>query len=183
MDFFIKIGLTQSYFGTKKIIERLNYRNRKKRFLIWVQIRLNRSNINSMIKFSKKVEYALIALVYMAQKPGRELTTARELSNEYNISLELMGKILQSLVRSGLVISVQGVKGGYYIGPSIDHIKIISVISAIDGQIAIANCMNNEQQTVCKRERNCPIRKSMEDIQSRLVNLLDEITLKDFQKP
>jgi len=134
------------------------------------------------MKFSKKVEYALIALLYMAQKPIGELTTARELSDKYDISLELMGKILQSLVKSGIVISVQGVKGGYYLGQPMDQITISWVITAIDGPIAITDCINIEDETGCERERNCLIRKSMEKIQSKLVNLLDEITLKDFEK-
>ncbi|MDZ7336346.1 MAG: Rrf2 family transcriptional regulator [candidate division KSB1 bacterium] len=133
-----------------------------------------------MMKFSKKVEYALIALLHMSKKSADELTTARELSDKYDISLELMGKILQSLVKSGMVISVQGVKGGYFLAQPIDHINISSVITAIDGPIAIADCLDNDEETVCERERNCLIRKSMEDIQSRLVGLLEGITLKDF---
>lgn len=134
-----------------------------------------------MMKFSKKVEYALIALLHMAKKLDDELTTARELSDKYDISLELMGKILQSLMKSGIVISVQGVKGGYYLAQPIDRINISSVITAIDGPIAIADCLDGDEETVCERERNCLIRKSMAEIQSRLVGLFDEITLKDFE--
>lgn len=134
-----------------------------------------------MMRFSKKVEYALIALLHMAQKSADELTTARELSKKYDISLELMGKILQSLVKSGIVISVQGVKGGYYLGKSLDQINISKVITAIDGPIAIADCIHHDEESVCEREQNCLIRKSMEKIQLRFVNLMDEITLKDFE--
>ena len=135
-----------------------------------------------MMKFSKKVEYALIALLHMGDKPMGELTTARDLSDKFEISLELMGKILQNLVKNGLVISVQGVKGGYYLAYSIDHIRISSIIIAIDGPIALTDCIAKEDGSPCERERNCLIRKSMENIQSKLVNLFDEITLKDFQK-
>ncbi len=134
-----------------------------------------------MMKFSKKVEYALIALLHMAKKSPDELTTARELADKYSISLELMGKILQSLVKSGMVISVQGVKGGYYLAQPIDRINISLVITAIDGPIAIADCLDADEETVCERERNCLIRRSMEEIQSKLVGLFDEITLKDFE--
>ena len=67
-----------------------------------------------MLRFSKKVEYALIAMLYMADKDPGELTTARELSDKYDISLELMGKLLQSLTRHDLITSVQGAKGGYF---------------------------------------------------------------------
>lgn len=135
-----------------------------------------------MLKFSKKVEYALIALLYMAKKVNGELTTARELSDKFDISLELMGKILQSLVRSELVISVQGVKGGYYLGQAIDKISLSSVVTAIDGPIAIADCLDNDEETVCERERNCLIRKSMELIQEKLVHVFDELTLNEFEK-
>ncbi len=134
------------------------------------------------MRFSKKVEYALIALLHLSRKSVDELTTARELSDRYDISLELMGKILQSLVRSGIVISVQGVKGGYYLGQSPTQINISRIVAAIDGPIAIADCIHNEGQSACEREENCPIRKSMEEIQSRLINLMDEITLRDFDK-
>ncbi len=135
-----------------------------------------------MLKFSKKVEYGLIALLYMAKKVNGELTTARELSDKFDISLELMGKILQSLARSGLVISVQGVKGGYYLAQTIDSINLSSVITAIDGPIAVADCLDNDEETICEREHNCLIRKSMEQIQRKLVDLFDEVTLNEFER-
>ena len=135
-----------------------------------------------MMKFSKKVEYALIALLYISKKSPGELTTARELSEKFDISLELMGKILQSLGKSGLVVSIQGVKGGYYLARSSDQVKINSVVTAIDGPIALTDCMANKNPASCSRFDNCLIRSSVEDIQTKLVNLLDGITLKDFQQ-
>jgi Rrf2 family protein len=135
-----------------------------------------------MMKFSKKVEYALIALLHIAKKNNGELTTARELSDKFSISLELMGKILQSLVRSGLIISVQGVKGGYYLAQSKNQIKIYSVISAIEGPISITDCIASGDPGICDRGKNCLIRNSMEGIQAKLVKLLEEISLKDFEK-
>ena len=135
-----------------------------------------------MMKFSKKVEYALTALIYMSKKPGGELTTTRELSDKFEISLELMGKILQLLVKNRLVASVQGVKGGYYLARSKDQIKISTIIAAIDGPIALTDCIANNGLSHCDRERYCLIKSSMENIQKKIVNILDKITLNDFQK-
>ncbi|HEX9972759.1 MAG TPA: Rrf2 family transcriptional regulator [bacterium] len=135
-----------------------------------------------MMRFSKKVEYALIALLHIAKKNNGELTTARELSDKFDISLELMGKILQSLVKSRLIISVQGVKGGYYLAQLMNQIKIYSVITAIDGPIAMTDCIASGDPEICDRGKNCLIRKSMEGIQAKLVKLLDEISLNDFEK-
>ncbi len=135
-----------------------------------------------MMKFSKKVEYALIALLHIAKKSNGELTTARELSDKFSISLELMGKILQSLVKSGLIISVQGVKGGYYLAQSMKQIKIYSVITAIEGPISLTDCIASGDPETCDRGKNCLIRNSMEGIQAKLVKLFEEISLKDFEK-
>ncbi len=133
-----------------------------------------------MMKFSKKVEYALIALLHIAKKRNGELTTARELSDKFSISLELMGKILQSLVKSRLIVSVQGVKGGYYLALPMEQINLSSVIKAIDGPIALTDCIASGDFESCERGKNCLIRNSMEDIQSRLVAMLDQISLKNF---
>ena len=133
-----------------------------------------------MIKFSKKVEYALIALLHIAKKSSGELTTARELSEKFSISLELMGKILQDLVKSKLIVSVQGVKGGYYLSKPLNQINLSSVIRAIDGPIALTDCIANRNPNSCSRFDNCLIRNSMENIQAKLMDLLDQISLKDF---
>jgi len=119
---------------------------------------------------------------FMSRKSAGELTTARELSDRFDISLELMGKILQNLVRSGLVVSVQGVKGGYQLSRSGDEIKISSIITAIDGPIQLTDCSNENNSQRCKREQICTIKKPVKNIQSQIVDLLSGITLKDFQK-
>ncbi len=135
-----------------------------------------------MLKFSKKVEYALIALDYMSKKLPGELTTARELSEKFNISLDLMGKILQNLARSQMIVSVQGVRGGYYLNKSEEEISVSSVIKAVDGPFKLVDCVHDNGPSKCGRDKNCAIKKSMERIQSKLESLFDEITLKDFHE-
>jgi len=135
-----------------------------------------------MIKLSKKVEYALIALNYMSRKSGKELTTAREISVEFDISLELMGKILQNLVKHGMVISVQGIKGGYYLARSAGDVRLSAVITAIDGPIKLTDCSSKDSSYQCKRERRCNIKQAVAEIQIQLIELFSRITLKDFQR-
>ncbi|MBK9226265.1 MAG: Rrf2 family transcriptional regulator [Ignavibacteria bacterium] len=49
-----------------------------------------------MIRFSKKVEYALMALKFISASNPR-LVTAREISDKVNIPYDLLSKILQRL--------------------------------------------------------------------------------------
>lgn len=135
-----------------------------------------------MLRFSKKAEYALIAMVHIAKKTDDELTTARELSDKFDISLELMGKLLQTLVRHNLIASIQGVKGGYYLNKPMSDISIRSIVTAVDGPVEITTCRENDGTTKCKREKICNIRESIIGIQSALENFFNNLTLKDFKE-
>lgn len=134
-----------------------------------------------MLKFSRKIEYALIALVYMSNKKTDELTTARELSEKFLISLELMGKIMQSLARKNLIKSVQGVKGGYFIARPAEKIRLSEIMSAIDGPLRLVNCENKDRKP-CERVEFCIIRRSMLNIQQNILDYFSSVTLKNFKE-
>jgi Rrf2 family protein len=64
-----------------------------------------------MLRLSKKADYALIAMKHLAQN-ARPSTSAREIAEKYDIPIELLAKVLQRLVRTGLLASTQGTRGG-----------------------------------------------------------------------
>ena len=131
-----------------------------------------------MLKFSKKVEYALISMLYMADRQEGELTTSRELSQTFNIPQELVGKVLQSLARNGCIASVQGVKGGYQLAMMPEFISLTQVIAAVEGPVRVVNCVNTPESCTCEQLAFCNIRNPMETIQFKLMQFLNSITLK-----
>jgi Rrf2 family protein len=149
-------------------------------------MRLNKSDIGlDMLKFSKKVEYALIAMIDIASHQTYDLVTAKALSQQYNIPAELLGKVLQSLTRKGLLQSVQGVKGGYTITEPLEKISMLRVIEAIDGPINLTSC-SADKRCVCEQLLHCNIRNPMEIIRSELSQFFSGIslqTIKNQQKP
>ena len=66
-----------------------------------------------MLKLSKKSEYALMAVRYLAINSAGKYSTAKEISEFYNIPYELASKVLQQLVRKNVISSYQGIRGGY----------------------------------------------------------------------
>ncbi len=66
-----------------------------------------------MLRLSKKADYALIAMKHLALRGDRGSSSAREIAELYDIPIELMAKVLQRLVRRGLLASHQGTRGGY----------------------------------------------------------------------
>src|SRR5450759_2587608 len=78
----------------------------------WNEIRPIRSGLLSMLKLSKRTEYGLIAIRHIAAEPVR-ITTAKEIADRYKIPYELLAKVMQKLAKRGLIVSHQGVYGGY----------------------------------------------------------------------
>ena len=133
-----------------------------------------------MLKLSKKTEYAIIALLDMARRDKDELVTAKDLSRNYNIPPEIMGKVLQSLVRENLVVSHQGIKGGYQLHMPLQEINVKKIITAVEGPVHLVDC-TLEEQCGCEQIDTCGIKGPMEFIQAELHRFLDNITLQDFK--
>jgi Rrf2 family protein len=135
-----------------------------------------------MLRFSKKVEYAMIALLHMAAIQDQHLTTARELSGRYNIPLELMGKVLQSLTRAGLILSVQGIKGGYKLNKPLASITVNEVLIGVEGPMKLVGCLNQQPNTDCEQHIHCTIKNPMEIIQARMELLFENLKLQEIEE-
>ena len=84
-----------------------------------------------MFRLSKKSDYGLIALKHLAQH-NEESISAREIAAQYHIPAELLAKVLQRLVRKGLLVSQQGINGGYVLAKDPTTISIVGS-STING--------------------------------------------------
>ena len=131
-----------------------------------------------MLKLSKKVEYGLMAVKFIAANPDRASVTAKEISDEYDISYELLSKVLQKLSKSNIVKSYQGIKGGYSLGKSPKEISIIDIISAIETNYKITECMEkNHSELECRHLNNCNIRNPLIKLQREIDKLFNSTTI------
>lgn len=129
-----------------------------------------------MIKISKKTEYALIALLDMAGNGEGTLVTARLLSQKYNIPPEILGKVLQKLAKDKIILSQQGVNGGYTLQQPLSQITLYKLIQSIDGPLNLVDCTIHSKDE-CEQESFCVIKKPMKIIQRELAGFFTGITL------
>ena len=134
-----------------------------------------------MLKLSKKTEYAIIALMAMTNGNSEKLYTSKELSQRYNIPPEIMGKVMQSLAKNELIISHQGVKGGYQLSKDLSDINIVSVITAVEGPLKVVDCVAVDD-CECNQLNSCNIKGPMEMIQSELHEFLGNISIKSLKE-
>jgi Rrf2 family protein len=116
-----------------------------------------------MVRLSKKVEYGLIAIRYIATRGVGDLVTAKEIADTYKIPFEMLSKVLQRLTRAGLVLSTQGVHGGYALARRPSEIAVSAIINAIEGTPpVIAQCLSDGPES-CIVSSTCTI-KSLSEI-------------------
>ena len=134
-----------------------------------------------MLKLSKKVEYGMIALQYIAENPEKKIS-AKEMSDKLNISFEFLSKTLQQLMKRGLIESWKGLKGGYALAKSPQEISVADVIDALDGNTSIVDCIDEQRELGCTRDEFCTIRHNMMGLQLEINNVFNNITLAEMLK-
>jgi len=115
------------------------------------------------------------------QQAQGELVTSKFLSTQYEIPSEIMGKVLQTLAKNGLLLSVQGVKGGYTLATPPGKINLWQVVQAVDGPVVMVSCLADSMEE-CAQHQHCNIRTPMQIIQAQLETFFSEISLMDVRK-
>ena len=131
-----------------------------------------------MLRLSKKADYALMAMKHLAQKGGAPTTSAREIAEQYDIPIELLAKVLQRLVRTGLLVSTQGTRGGYVLSRPSASISVADVIEAIDGPFTVTACSSEKND--CEQFAKCSIRDPLWQIRERIAAALGTVTLAEM---
>jgi Rrf2 family protein len=133
-----------------------------------------------MLQLSKKVEYGLIALRHMAMNPRGQVFTAKEIAAKYDIPYELLAKVLQKLTKAGVVVSTQGMHGGYSLDKKPNELHVSSIISVIEEEKpTIAECYAEGGED-CSIYDACTIRKPLGKMQHNLNLLLENTTLEQI---
>jgi Rrf2 family protein len=133
-----------------------------------------------MLKLTKKTDYALMAINFMSCQKEDFVANTRTISEIYNIPLELLAKILQTLAKKGIVTSQNGPKGGYTLAKDVSLITLGEVIQAIEGPIRIVRCYEGDK--ICLQVERCTLRSPLRKIETKIVDLLDKMTIDQLYK-
>ena len=126
-----------------------------------------------MLRLSKRVEYGLVALQHLARSSS--VSTVREIADESGISYDLLAKIMQDLKRDGMVMSHQGVRGGYTLMLAPQQITVTRVVDALEEENSITECTSESE--CCSREAVCTIKGPMHKLQETMDSVLSSVTI------
>lgn len=134
------------------------------------------------MKLSKKSDYALRAMIYLAMNYQKGTLQIKEISAKERIPQKFLENILLTLRKVGILNSKMGLKGGYELARSPDLITLGEVIRTLDGAIAPVNCVSQMAYKPCSEEVTCVIRSVMLDIRNAITDVLDTMTFADMCK-
>lgn len=132
---------------------------------------------NPMLSTSCK--YALRAAVYlMAQSVKMRRAGLKEVADEIEANEHTTGKILQLLVREGIISSAKGPTGGFFIAQDAAPIYLIDIVSVVDGVGLFFECGLGLKE--CSETHPCPIHYSYKEAREMLYAEFSTITIQQL---
>ena len=138
-------------------------------------------HINGHTMFSKSCEYAIKAMIFVAQKSKDEVRVGvKDIAKGIDAPEHFIAKILQSLGKKKLVNSVKGPNGGFYMDQINLKSSLADVVKAIDGDGIYKDCVIGLK--LCSEKNPCPVHEEFKEIKKNLITMLEENTIADFNE-
>ena len=119
---------------------------------------------------TRATEYSIRAILYMACQPQGEIIFKKDICRAQEITPAFLTKILQPLIKAGIVASQRGVGGGFYLARPAAEITLFDVIKTQEGPIYLNQCLMSEGS--CAREFFCPVHGTWEEIRKEFMATL-----------
>ena len=129
--------------------------------------------------FSKGCEYGIRALTVIAEagKENRKIGI-KEICKSSKTPESFTAKILQNLVKRGIVSSQKGPAGGFYLSKKLENITLYDIVEAIDGKGIFSKCGLGLSE--CNANKPCPLHSQFEVVRNELNQMCHNNTLKDL---
>jgi Rrf2 family protein len=131
-----------------------------------------------MLRLTKKADYGLMALKYLAEHGEDVSLSAKDIAEAYHIPQQLLAKILQRLAKVGILQSHAGMNGGYSLEKRAQDISAFEVIRAIDGPLFITSCRTSTGS--CDLTDSCTIKEPLARVNDSISDLLKSIRISDL---
>src|ERR1700734_4188532 len=135
-----------------------------------------------MLKLTKKADYALMAMKHLADHAheGTRSASAKDVADSFGIPPEALAKILQRLVKAGLLHSQHGTNGGYRLARDPGTISAFEVIRAIDGPLFITSCITVRGE--CDQTERCTIKEPLRRVNESIEQVLRRISISEMKE-
>lgn len=131
--------------------------------------------------FSKSCEYAIRAVIIISKKSKSNLkTNVKEISISAGVPEQYIAKVLQILSKQNIIQSYKGPHGGFFIDEKHQKIKLIEIVTAIDGESLFTSCGLGLHE--CSEKNPCPLHNSFKGIRNDIKKMLQKTSLNELSE-
>jgi Rrf2 family protein len=128
-----------------------------------------------LMQIPRRVDYGLRAVIYLSGQEPDKCCSIGEIAKEQGMPRKFLEKIIQDLVRGGLIKSKRGATGGYQLARAPEAISFCDVIEAIEGPITVNACMDHALG--CDQIPRCTMIGVWSEVQHKITEVLSRTTI------
>ncbi|MDD2457859.1 MAG: Rrf2 family transcriptional regulator [Eubacteriales bacterium] len=133
------------------------------------------------MRISTRGVYALEAMLALGSQPSGERVSIRKISEQTGLSDSYLEQIFALLKRGGLLVSLRGNRGGYYLARPASAITVGDIVRAAEGSLNPVNC-TDPAAPGCERYMDCLSRPVWNLMEREIAEFVNEITLDDLHR-
>ncbi len=123
---------------------------------------------------TKKTDYAIRALLMLAAKRGKYVS-AKSIAVEQDMPYQFLRGVLQEMIRHDLIVSKEGVQGGFMLEKDPDEIRVRQLIEIFQGMVQVSECMFRKQ--ICGNRSRCVLRHEIMRIEEVVNSEFEQVTI------
>ena len=132
------------------------------------------------MKISTRGQYGVRAMIELSRAFGAGPVSIKAIAEQQGLSHSYLEQLLAPLRRAGLVRSVRGPEGGYYLASAPEAITVGDVLRVLEGPLAPVECVEDGEGGLCAQEAGCPARRVWMMIRNAVTDVVDSVTLQDL---
>src|SRR5262245_14203736 len=134
-----------------------------------------------LMQIPRRVDYGLRAVIYLSGQKADRCCSIAEIARNQGVPKKFLEKIIQDLIRGGLIKSKRGSTGGYALAKPAEAISFYDVILALEGPIAVNVCL--EHETGCDQIPRCTMIGVWSEVQRSITEVLSRTTIAALRQP
>ena len=125
---------------------------------------------------SQTAQYALRAMIYLGEREGAGPIRVDEAAEALDVPRNYLSKILHALVKRGILRSLRGPRGGFYLARDPDEVTLLDVVTAFDDIEARRTCLLGKKE--CSDRQPCAVHQQWKATATEVARFYRETTLR-----
>lgn len=127
---------------------------------------------------TRATEYAIRTVIFLAKQPAGEIVLKKDICRTQEVTPAFLTKILQPLIKAGIVSSQRGVGGGFLLARDPRDITLLDLLEAEEGKLHLNHCLADTG--VCERDVYCTVHELWSEAQEAMINVLRSQSIADL---